>query len=223
MAHRIRNRLKLLANWLFLDPWPVWLALVPPMLAVLVSWYLPFVPELRVRAAGFVVTIAGVGLVVKGIQEKRALFGRPTFMSRFRGWIARLPGILGGPRVVNAKASLSLGGLIAVGEGYVTATAPADATLEQRVAVLEENLTRVHDRITRLGERLKSEVSKLTSVVGTERAERERGDKEIRDRIEEFSVGGLDLEAAGVVWVLAGAVCGTFPGELAVGLAYLFS
>ena len=215
MGANLVVRSRRIASWLLRDPWPVWLALIPPVVAILAGWYLPFEPELRVRVAGFAVTLAGVGLVVKGIQEKRALFGRPSFGSRIKSWVSRLPAVFGKPRAVVAKASISAGGAVAMGEAYVTTSASADAPVEQRLAVLEENLKRANDRISRLGERLNTEVNRLTAAISTETSARQAGDREVRERIEELSVGGLDLEAAGVVWVLAGTTYSTFPAELA--------
>ena len=61
----------------------------------------------------------------------------------------------------------------------------------------------------------------LTARSEVESQERRSGDERILAKLEEFSVGGLHVEAVGVAWIMIGLVLATAPDELSRLLALL--
>lgn len=107
------------------------------------------------------------------------------------------------------------GGSIASGMGNVTVTLGPDASLESRIVLLEADMKRVQARVDGTETRLSKEVNELQSVAARNRQALEEADRALRERLEEFSAGGLDFESIGVVWFIIGEALTTFPDEIA--------
>jgi hypothetical protein len=84
--------------------------------------------------------------------------------------------------------------------------APANATLEERVAWLEKRLQTAGTDIGTLFARHEQEVSDRQAATREERAARESGDQRIRERMADLAGGGLRLQAWGVACLLAGTI-----------------
>jgi hypothetical protein len=212
-------RAKALGTWLILEPLPLWASVTVPLIGLAMGWAIPVEPELRVRLAGYLVTLAGVGLVVKGIRDKRRHFGRPALFERLRNWLSRLPALLGGPRPVTGKAMMAAGAIFATGSGHVRLAVSSSAPLEERLAALEENLKRIDDRITGVDGQLRGSITELREAIRVESSAREQLHQSLKMQLESLSAGGLDFEAVGVVWVVVGNAFSTFPTELAKAIA----
>ena len=206
-------------RWLLIDPWPVWLAILVPVVTLAASWF--FVPGgagFRVRLAGLGLTIAGVGLVVRGIVDTQRLFGRPTLRSRVKGWALRLPRILNPPPIdlaasvtASAHVTATLGGVEARG----TVGAPS---VEQRLSAAEADISRARREIEQLRTQHSTQIVALHSSYHLESTARAEADARLERKLEEFSVGGIDTELMGVVWFVAGEVLTTLTDEVARGL-----
>jgi hypothetical protein len=213
-----------LFRWLVLDPIVLWAALGLPLVilpAVLIL--LPTTPELSIRIAGYLIALLGVLLVVKGIREKRKLFGRPAIVKRMTAWLRRLPPIVLPAKQASGNVTVSLGGTSISATGGVSAVLIiATPTVEERVRVLEENLRLIEGRMNSFREEARNSVEVLRSETTTERSVQHEAHVELSTRLEDLSVGGLDFEAAGVVWVIAGSALTTFPAELSTLVTKLF-
>ena len=82
------------------------------------------------------------------------------------------------------------------------------AALEKKYGALQKHLEKAHGRVT-------TEVTQLDAAIGDEQQEREQRDREIEERLETFSTGGLSIEWTGLVWLFVGIVCATIPEEIA--------
>ena len=82
------------------------------------------------------------------------------------------------------------------------------AALEKKYGALQKHLEKAHGRVT-------TEVTQLDAAIGDEQQEREQRDREIEERLETFSTGGLSIEWTGLVWLFVGIVCATIPDEIA--------
>jgi hypothetical protein len=51
----------------------------------------PHTPESVIRLTGLVLQVLGIGTVIWGISETRALFGRPSFAAKTKSWLGRFP------------------------------------------------------------------------------------------------------------------------------------
>lgn len=142
-------RAKAFLQWLVLDPIVLWAALGLPLVILPVAFaYLPTAAELSVRIAGYLIALLGVLLVVKGIRDKRRLFGRPALPTRTLAWLRRLPPILLLAKRATGSSTVSLGGASISATGHVSAVlSTATPSVEERVRVLEANLRLVEARI----------------------------------------------------------------------------
>ena len=211
---QLPSRIRELLQWLVIDPLPFWAAVLGPLGALAAVWRMPGSPEFRVRAAGYVVTLLGVLLVANGILQTQALFGQPKLHMRVTAWLRRLPPIFNRRNTVYATASGSLGGFSASATGYVRASAQ-NQSLEARVVALEGNLRRIDDRITVTENLVRAEVRSMKETIAAERTTREKADRTLSERLESFSVGSLDYEIVGAIWVIIGQAFGSFPTEIA--------
>ena len=106
------------------------------------------------------------------------------------------------------------------GSGHVTATlTTASPTIEDRVRVLEQNVRQASERTEVVRREVRSVADALRLEAGAMRESHEEAQKELRRRLEDFSVGSVDFELAGVFWVVIGGALTTFPAEIASGLA----
>lgn len=214
----LRDRGHLFIQWAFLDPRAVWGSLGLPVAILFLAWLLPLTPEFRVRIAGFLVTLAGVVLVVVEILDRQHLFNLTRFPERTLAWLKRFPRIFLRVQPIVAHAQVAIGGIGAIGKAHVRVGAGPDASLEQRMIVLEQNLERADKRITEVETELSAEIRRLQSEGEAERRAREEHDNALRKQVEQLSVGGLDFELMGVVWVIIGSAFSTFPAEIALSI-----
>src|SRR5688500_15081446 len=117
-------RLRRLFRLVVTDPRFVWLAFIVPVGMLVAAWFfLPAAPDLRVRAAGFGSTIAGVFLVVRGLVKTQRLFrekGYRGYRERFVAWLRRFPPIFRrSPKEILAEGVASIA---VVGSGTAVVT-----------------------------------------------------------------------------------------------------
>ena len=210
-----------LFNWLFVEPFPFWLGIGIPILATgLAYWGWPG-SELAMRWAGFVITVAGVLLVIKGLRDKRIMFGRPAALSRLKEWLKRGKDAFVGRRVTH-EARVAIDTMLVNDDVSELLLGGPDATTERRIHLIEDHLRRLDQRMasirTEMGERITVEAERHRLAI----EETKKHLATLKDRLEELSVGGLDFDTAGVLWVLAGSALATFPAELAAQMIRQF-
>ena len=83
-----------------------------------------------------------------------------------------------------------------------------------RVADLEVHLQRIYSQVGNEHNQLESKFQELQGSVVRERGEREQANQRLKDLLEGLSVGGLDLETVGLLWLLLGVTLSTVPSEL---------
>jgi hypothetical protein len=202
-----------LARWALLEPWKVWLAFGVPIAVFFASEAVPWgTADQRVRGAGLLMTLGGVVLVARGIADTRKMFGRLTYRQRLALWMKARPRILAVRGVtvnVSAVQSHSMVGTVTVSTG-----ARDLSTVEGRLKGLEDDVRRIDQRIAKAEGERHTEIAKVRANASAEQESRITGDQELRKLIENVAAGGLDFEAIGVVWVIAGELFGSFSAEL---------
>ena len=202
----------MLARWIS-GPRLVWLWLA----VVLAAWYAPHPftsnHEARIRFAGLILQIVGIGTVVYGIRRTRDLVRQPF---RERALVAArrdLPAVFRSRRayvVPHANPSVAT-------EDAVSSkpTGAKRTKRNERVAALEAKLQAAHDRIALTQRRLDDEVRVRDRDDSWERTAREEADEQMWKALEEVSSGGLGLSGAGVLWLLLGVALSAAAGEVA--------
>lgn len=163
--------------------------------------------------AGFLIGLSGLLLVALGLSRTRRLFGRPSHLSRFRAWGRDAVGLVVEGRRVIAVAA-------ATGAFSVAGSASAEFTIQRRT--LEGRIEELERRATAVERKIEEVRAEATRRLEETRAAMLNEDTEIRTsvaalskRLEEFSVGGLDLEFMGLVWLMAGSGLSTFYERIA--------
>jgi hypothetical protein len=206
-------RIRGLLRWLLLEPWPVWLAFGTPIVLLFLAWRFGSRSEKDVRTAGFGVTLLGVVLVAKGLSDTRQMFGRTSAVRRSLNWALRLPSFFRRPRQISLAASVSAGASVSAALGTVLAKVPR--SLESRVEGLERDVGLLGAQISGAERRISDEALRLRGEIAAERSQRQQSHDQLRHLLESYSVGGIDFEAIGLVWVIFGQMFGSFPGEVA--------
>jgi len=119
------------------------------------------------------------------------------------------------------EASARIGFSSARTEGRGLAFPALDAPVDTWLTALQQHVTEAFSEIGRLRKDLNAELHALTARSEVESQERRSGDERILAKLEEFSVGGLHVEAVGVAWIMIGLVLATAPDELSRLLALL--
>jgi hypothetical protein len=208
------------------EPWPV-RVLTGVAFSIVAGYgyaYLLSPADLRLqdnlRFAGLFLQVLGIGTIAWGLGSKGKLYSLPGAAERLREWLARFPGRRGEPIHVRIQG-LSEGVSVSEEVTAVLGSGP-DATVEQRLAVLEQNLNGVRAQVSTLHRLIRQEVSERRDADATERTSREQQVSEIQARLQNLSVGGIDIEWRGVLWVGLGVILGTAPQEIARLLQGIF-
>jgi hypothetical protein len=212
-----------LLRWLIVEPWPVYAALGIPLAAFALCWLLPTPNELSVRLAGFLVTLAGVGLVIHDIHQRRRDAKRPSVWLRAREWLVRFPTFFRRPAPIVGHLGVALDGITFAGSGHVWTKAPEGATVEQRVNVLEQNVLRVDERVSVFERTVRGDLTTLTQRIAQTEAKATAIQVDVAAKLTQLSAGSLDAEAIGVAWVVIGTAFATFPQELGDLVVHLLS
>lgn len=216
----IASRLRWFLHWLLRDPALIWLAVLVPVLAIAAGADLTGPPERRVRVAGFLMTVFGVGLVGLGVLDTRRLFGQTPYRQRFIAWIEELPRIFGPGRVITATGGSSLG-LSSHATATVRSTA-RNASISARLAALERNVKEIDTQVSALEHQLREESQKWRQELEGLSSHSRQETSKLAARLEAYSTGSVDLELMGAAWVLIGQAYGSFPQEIANNIRWLF-
>ena len=103
----------------------------------------------------------------------------------------------------------------ASGKGRVRMPADQSASLKHRLEVLEQNVKRFEDAFDAEIRDLSSKIGRVEEGVRNEADERKRADDSVTRVIEEATMGGLNLEVVGLLWLMLGVLGQGCPDEIA--------
>lgn len=217
------------ANW----GWYTLLLVIGAMVAAVIAYGVGFwFPgcETFVRTTGGVLQFLGLGQVAWGISEVRRSFGlRSTTAEFMASWLGlarvaaqRIWTALRRPKLhrVAGMGTVSWEGLAPSVSGRGRVRVGPGASIEERVAHLERLIDSAEDRLDRAEDDLQREVQQRVEAVTSERQAREAENKEIKQLLETFALGGLRLQTVGLVWLLAGIALATWSKEIGDLLAF---
>lgn len=205
------------AHALLLQPWTAWVAFLLPGAVIIESvalsanngWPL----DSALKVAGFLIELSGLGLVAVGLSRTRRLFGRPSFPSRVREWGRNVRSLILEGRRVTAEASSTI---VFASTGRATVQGKtASMTIEQRIEELERRAVAAEQKIEEVRDEAKRRVDETRAALLNEDTEIRTSVATLRKQLEDFSVGGLDLEGMGLFWLIVGSILSTFYGGIA--------
>jgi hypothetical protein len=205
------SRLKALWPWLTEAPY-TWLSLSVVGIALIIALR-PHTTEPVIRHTGLVLKPLGIGTVIWGISETRALFGHPSFASKARAWLSRFPLLHRDVLVGVGDLSLSLAAVKA--RGHQTHGPGDNPTVEARLDALERNVIAIHERITQTQKEMDEEFQKTRNAVMRETQSRQAEDNAILEKLEATGTGGVHISAVGASWLFVGVALSTAAIEIA--------
>lgn len=205
------SRIKQLWPWL-VEARFAWLTLGVIGAALIVSLR-PHTSESVIRLTGLVLQLLGIGTVIWGISETRALFGHPSFAAKAKSWFERFP--LRRRNIVLAVGAASLAAATCEARGYVTQGPGSNPTVDTRLDALERNVSLIHERISGIEKEMDEEFRKTAEAIKNEEHQRQTEDNAIRAKLEATGTGGVHISAIGASWLFVGVVLSTAGVEIA--------
>jgi hypothetical protein len=204
------SRLKAIWPWL-VEVRYVWYSMAVICVALIISLKLhPTEPIIRIT--GLALQLLGIGTVIWGISETRALFGQPSFASKIKAWLSRFP-LLRHDVVLRANGAIHLH---VSGKGRLHQTHKAiDPTTEARIDSLEKNIELIHERINQTQKEMDEGFQKVSDLVKREEQFRQTEDNAIRMKLEATGTGGVHISAIGASLLFVGIILSTAATEIA--------
>jgi hypothetical protein len=206
-------RIHALYRWAILDLRAFWSAVLAPLVALAFLFLNPAGGDLRVRAAGYALTILGVLLVAKGVFDTQSLFSRPKYRRRIGQWLKRATIPLKRRDAVVLAGGAQFG--ITVNGTLTFQSKPKQRTVSERLRLLEEGLSDLKQQVTSESAKLAAQIETMKTELKEERAKRRSEVGEVRRLIDTYSAGNLDFELVGLAWLVVGQAFAYFPGEIA--------
>lgn len=181
-----------------------------------VSWlFLPATgaANAKLRICGLFLQLLGLLLIARGIRETRKIFGRPGLLERARGWWRRRP-LFNRPRVVNISGVGGIGSAQAFGTASVGRAPNPNATVDERLALLETDVAQIRQQLGETRHELKSEIGAVRTETAANIKALTTADEQTKRLLESVSIGGIDLEIIGLVWLIVGVIAATAPDEI---------
>src|SRR6266446_2671256 len=205
-------RLKAVWPWL-VEARHAWLAGAVICAALFIS-FRPHTTESVIRLTGLVLQLLGIGTVIWGISETRALFGHASLTSKARAWLARFP-LLRRNFIVVAAGAVDFLATLDKARAHQTHGPGASPTIETRLEALEKNVTSIHERISQTQKEMDEEFQKTADALRREEQSRQAEDRAIREKLEATGTGGVHISAIVALWLFVGVILSTAATELA--------
>lgn len=203
-------RLKAVGPWLG-EARYVWLALAVNIAALAVALR-PGTSEPVIRLTGLALQVLGIGTVIWGISETRALFGHPSITSKAKGWFGRFP--LLKRNIVIGVVGIESADMIGKARGYVTHNPVPSPTIDARLDALEKNIVSIHERISQAQNEMDQELQKANEAIKAEKHARETEDNSLHSKLEATGTGGVHISSIGASWLFVGVVLSTAAIEI---------
>lgn len=206
------NSMRALRLWLA-EARYTWISIGVILLALVISLR-PNTPEHIIRLTGLVLQVLGIGTVIWGISETRALFGHPSFASKAKLWLKRFP--LLRRNIIHATTGVALASATCKARAHSThgPTGP-NPTIEARIESLERNIVLIHERISGTQKEMDEEFRKSTEALKNEEHARKAEDNQLHEKLEATGTGGMHISAIGASWLFVGVVLSTAAIEIA--------
>jgi len=193
----------------------LWLSLLIPVLVIYLTCTLqPATPatETLLRAAS-ILQILGILQVAWGLHGLRVELGQPALWVLFRSWFAKLGSLaqFGKRRVI---AFTGTGRLTFGGSAVLSFGAVVNPTIESRVSALESQVKSLQQDLEAKTGQINKQLESLSAETRVEHAKRRKETSQLRELVDRALIGGLDLEAAGLAWILIGQLLSTWPKEM---------
>jgi len=212
-----RQWFQTLLEALVIDVRVIWMSFLVPVGIILIvhtvkpSWQC----ENVLLTSASVLQILGIGQVAWGIHQLRVDLGQPTLRVVFAVWLSKLKSLFpfAKPKIrtITGVGAISIGSSAVFGRGVVINA----ESMESRVAALESQVKSLQEDLQKQTGEINRRLESFSVEARTALAKRQEETREVRSLLDRVLVGGLDLEVAGLAWILIGQVLSTWPAPLA--------
>lgn len=168
--------------------------------------------EQSIRISGLILQLLGIATVAWGIKKTREQFDHPSLLTQGVKWLLDFPPY--GGRTITASIQGVLAGAIGSARGHTWHPTDEKATIEERLISIEKNLAIINSRITQTESEIDRKTSEISEELKTEKTTREASVKEINNKVEATSTGGLHISAIGALWLFTGVTFSTISNEI---------
>lgn len=170
--------------------------------------------EGALKFAGFAIGVVGLLRVAYGLWRTRQLFTRSSVWTRLGGWAKDVVALAVQPEPEPLEArevqiNFNAGGALATGRRTQL------PTIEERLAALETGAAEAEKSIKDVQAEARNRDEQTRVLLRAEGAQIQQQIFETQNQLMEFSVGGLDLEFMGLVWLIWGLAVATYYEEIA--------
>jgi hypothetical protein len=213
-ASKCWHWLRAFYKW-FIGEWRLWMLVAVPAIVLSYCSLLPTKNEDWLRISGWLLEVTAIAVLIHGLSAKRVLFNKDGIAKQLRDAFSRFPEWPGQNKTVaiSGVAAMSFAGSLGTLTG--TAAPPGNAApLDQRVAHLEAQLANLQKDYNGLVDEVRRQADAAKAAVDAERRARDAAAQELESKVRELGAGGIQVEFAGVLWLLLGATLATVPGEI---------
>lgn len=185
--------------------------------------YINGITELAIRMCSLIFQLLGISTVILGIQETRKSFGHPPLMNInkcINKYINKAKALLGIRHTrkqyttfLDVSYDLNAYGPHETYEPLVYEPG-ANHTIDTLAEALKENVNSIHERISQTQKGIDKDFNKTNGNLKREEQSRQTEDIAIRKKLEMISTGGFSISIIGAVFLMFGAILGTFPNEI---------
>jgi hypothetical protein len=223
---RIGTTVKDLLRWLHAlwhwlrEPHLVWATVLVLAVAGVGAFWLRSEPAFR--RIGLGLQLLGSATVAWNIRGTRTLFDRPGTFALAAQWWRRRPRFRSSVVVAVGAGSIRISGGRPRVDIWHSADPNAASALETRLDAAEKNLSRIRDRLDELEQETTRSLQRQVNALEQEKRDRADDYRNARDKLEAAQAGGLHISVVGVVWLVAGVIMSSIPGELACLAGFVF-
>jgi hypothetical protein len=159
--------------------------------------------------------MAAIAAAYGGLEEARKQFGKDGFPREVLNWLKRFPRLFSpGRPIIGYAQTMQVGQTseVSVTMKHIPKSGASDHEL---IESLEKNVDLLFSGMSGLEQRLSSKTDSLAEVGAATKAALSQEDQKLGEQLKKFSVGGIGLATAGLIWLAFGITFATIPGELA--------
>lgn len=169
--------------------------------------------EARVRIAGTLLQVAGIGTVALGLKQTRRHFGLPSTLESIWMWLKSWP--VSGRRPISGSTNLGLKTVGADLNIRYEQAAPENETLEQWKVRTESRLRLLNDAVSDLQRSIAEQGRTFEERIQQESQARSEQVAKLDDLLARVHTGGIYISLAGLIWLAVGVVMTSIPSEIA--------
>jgi len=192
--------------------WHLLVALLSVVLGTALVGFL-FQTKMAFLNVGVVCEVLGLWKTLTAMNDNAKAFGRPGFWERL---LAEE-----GPRIAEGGANVAIGPFTVSGRGWVGQPTFGTPSVVDRLTALEKKTVELEQEIAASNDRSADLEKKLKVSLAREKTERQSAILEVRAKLEEVTVDGLDDEYPWIVVLLWGLLLTNYNEWLAEHLSTL--